>query len=167
MCPLAAVPDPAVARWHPVWSALPMTLGGVAQSVLVVDSDVDALANTVGILSSAGYRVSGEDSFHGAADALTSNEPDVLIADVRLGGFNGLHLVWRRRHEHPGKPSVVTSATADPVLARDTRQLGAPYLVKPISREALLAAVVEAMSRSRRDRHVNRPIPARRRTPAH
>ena len=107
-------------------------------AILVVDSDPVALERTGGILHRAGYRVTVVDSFQWAKDLLASNQPDLMITDVRLGAFNGLHLVLRRRSQHPVKPSIVTNSDADPVLERQARELGAPYLVKPLRPEVLL-----------------------------
>ena len=113
--------------------------------ILAVDSDHAALARAVEILSRAGYRVTGVDSFQKAKPLLASSQPDLMIADVRLGAFNGLHLVLRRRREHPHKPSIVTNSYADPVLERQAREFRTPYLVKPLSPEVLLTVVAKTL----------------------
>ncbi len=112
-----------------------------APTILVVDGDGRQRASVLRILRRAGYQVTGVDSFHAARQFLASTQPDLLIADVRLGAFNGLHLVWQRHAAHPGQPSIVTHAVADAVLQRDAFTFGAPYLVKPISPLVLLSAV--------------------------
>ena len=93
------------------------------------------------ILRGAGYQIAGVDSFHAARQFLASTQLDLLIADVRLGAFNGLHLVWQLHAAHPGQPSIVTHAVADTVLQRDAFTVQAPYLVKPISPQVLLSTV--------------------------
>ena len=114
-------------------------------SILVVDSDTVALERTVGVLRRAGYRVTGVNSFQWAKHLLVSNQPELMIADVRLGAFNGLHLVLRRRSEYLVKPSIVTNSEVDPVLERQAHKLGAPYLVKPLSPEVLLRVAKELL----------------------
>ena len=110
-------------------------------TILVVDSEHQTLFRTRRVLYTAGYRVATSDTFEEACSLLTSSQPDLLIVDIRLGAFNGLHLVLRRRWDDPTQRSVVTSHTSDPVLQREARALGAPYLVKPIGRNDLLRVV--------------------------
>ncbi len=118
---------------------------GTSPTVVVVDSDLTARASCVEALQAARYRVSEVGSFQAARHLLESIQPDLLIADIRLGEFNGLHLVWRRHVEYPQRPSIVTNAYADPVLERQARAFNAPYLVKPLSRERLLRVVARAL----------------------
>ena len=114
---------------------------GIAPTILVVDSGATQLASVLDTLRRAGYRVSGLESFPDAARLLASVHPDLLMADVRLGAFNGLQLVLQRHAARPTEPSIVTNAYADSVLERQARELGAPYLVKPISPDVLLRTV--------------------------
>ena len=116
-----------------------------SHTVVVVDADPTARASCVEMLRTAGYRVSEVASFQEARHVLESMHPDLLIADIRLREFNGLHLVWRRFVESPQGPSIVTNTYADPVLERQARAFNAPYLVKPVSRELLLSVVARAL----------------------
>lgn len=90
------------------------------------------------MLADAGYRILTADSFERAVEVLRTASPDLLILDVRLGEFNGLQLIVTA--PHPIRAIVVTGFV-DPVLERDARQLGAEYLVKPITRELLLSMI--------------------------
>ena len=146
-------PSPALEIRGPPWppsNASPLGAPRAAEragpTILVVDSEPQTLSRTQDVLRVAGYRVATSETFEEAGRLLTSILPDILIADIRLGAFNGLHLVWRRRWDHPTHRSVVTSDTSDPVLQREARQLGAPYLVKPIRRDDLLRVVTELLA---------------------
>ena len=112
-----------------------------ARTVLIVDGDPEALARTVEVVTTGGYRAMGVSTFEEARQLLTVNVPDVLIADVRLGAFNGLHLVLHCRLKHPRVASIVTHAYHDVVLEAEARKLDAPYLVTPLKPEELLAHV--------------------------
>lgn len=90
------------------------------------------------MLADAGYRMLTADSFERAVDVLRNASPDLLILDVRLGDFNGLQLIATA--PRPVKAIVVTGF-ADTVLERDARNLGAEFLVKPITRAQLLAMI--------------------------
>lgn len=58
-----------------------------------------------------------------AAKVHLDSPPDLLITEVKLGEYNGLHLALRARAA--GIPSIVLG---DPVFEREAEQLGATYL---------------------------------------
>ena len=120
----------------------------LALTVLVVDHDPDELAVTKNVLTRAGYDVRGASTFEEARQLMTSEPPDVLIADVRLGAFNGLHLLIVSRPNHPEMAAVITHAFPDPVLEAEAKRLGAAYLVKPIRLPILLSTISEVLLRS-------------------
>jgi DNA-binding NtrC family response regulator len=105
--------------------------------VMVTDSDSIALAATAKAVRFAGYPVTTARSFHEAKYRMEASPPSLLIADVRLGAFNGLHLVWQRHLTHPGLPSIVTDVVMDPTLEAEASNLGASYLIKPVRAEEL------------------------------
>ena len=101
-------------RWprsdaSPLWA--PRAAERAGPTILVVDSEPQTLSRTQRVLRAAGYRVATSDTFEEASRLLTLLLPDLLVADIRLGAFNGLHLVWRRRWNHPTRRSLVTSAS--------------------------------------------------------
>jgi DNA-binding response OmpR family regulator len=104
----------------------------VAHSVLVVDVDAQTLAETSGVLADAGYLVIQSSSFADARQRLALTKPDVLMTAVRLGGFNGLHLVISCRATLPGTVAILTHAVHDAALQADASEHQAVYLVKPI-----------------------------------
>ena len=69
--------------------------------------------------------------------------PDLLITDVRLAAFNGLHLLLRGRLRHPGMAAVITAAFPDEGLKAETAQVGASYLEKPVNPGTLLGLVTQ------------------------
>jgi len=109
--------------------------------VLVVDADPEALASADKMLSAPGYLVTSISLFEEAKKRLQLAPPDLLIADVRLGAYNGLHLVIRARADHPGMPAIVTHAFPDPVLEAEAKGLGADYITKPLDATAFVARV--------------------------
>jgi CheY-like chemotaxis protein len=107
-------------------------------TLLVVDDDPATREGLARMLADAGYRILTADRFERAVDVLKHAAPDLLILDVRLGDFNGLQLIATA--PHPVRAIVVTGF-ADTVLERDARNLGAEFLVKPITRAKLLAMI--------------------------
>jgi CheY-like chemotaxis protein len=66
--------------------------------------------------------------------------PDLLMADLRLGAYNGLHLVHRLRLMHADIPAILKDDASDPVLEREALNAQALYLVKPVTPSALVVA---------------------------
>ncbi len=71
---------------------------------------------------------------------------ELVIADVRLGAFNGLHIVARCRAERREMAAIVTDKSRDAVLEQDALRLGAAYLVKPIEPAHLRRIAADALS---------------------
>jgi DNA-binding response OmpR family regulator len=114
-------------------------------TVLIVDVDASALRATAGLLSAAEYLVTTVSSFDEAKKRLALIRPDLLITDLRLGAYNGLHLVIRMRAEHPDSVAIVTHHAADPVLESVAAAQGAVYAIKPISSQALLRMAADLL----------------------
>jgi DNA-binding response OmpR family regulator len=110
-------------------------------TVLIVDTRSGAAARIGKILSEAGYVVTIASSFQDAKQELDRMPPDVLITDVRLGAYNGLHLVVRTRARSPTTAAIVTHGTHDPVLEAEATSQQAIYLVRPLAPRRLLRIV--------------------------
>jgi DNA-binding response OmpR family regulator len=110
-------------------------------SVLVVDSHAAELASTVALLQAAGYQVSRALGFEEGRRSLDSLRPKILITSVRLGPYNGLHLIVRSRALSPGTSAILTHNVFDPVLELDARKEDAAFLVRPCKPQAFLDAV--------------------------
>ena len=118
--------------------------GDIKPSVLIVDDDRAVLGLVKLWLTGAGYDVIACDRFETAKAHLSSDMPDVLVTDVRLGAFNGLQLVILAKDYGPQTNALVMSAFDDPTLRAEARQCGASYLTKPFSRDQMLSAVQAA-----------------------
>jgi two-component system response regulator GlrR len=114
--------------------------------VLLVDANRDS--DTERVLRSAGHLVTRAFGFEEAKRCLQFAPPDLLMTDVRLGAYNGLHLVMRAHLEHPDMPAIVLDADHDPVLEREANGAGATYLAKPFEAKSLLPIAL-ANERSR------------------
>lgn len=127
--------------------------------LLVVSTDLPVLTGRTSALTAAGYSVSSAPGFQEARQALATNDsPDVLITDVRLGPYNGLHLVAIARVEHPRTLGIVIGQ-ADHVLETEARGLAARYLVGPVAGSDLVGAVADALMAPRPRRRWPRKRP--------
>jgi DNA-binding response OmpR family regulator len=116
-------------------------------TVLIVDSNPVALSSTARALREAGYHVTTAESFENAKWQLRAIPPDLLVADVRLGDYNGIHLVIRGRNSDAHLPAIVTDTTADRVLQADAQTQGAVYMVKPFDTQQLLGVARELVGK--------------------
>ena len=96
--------------------------------ILLVEPDADLRTRQAVALSGAGHRVAGTGTFEAARQALAADPPDVVITAVRLGAYNGLHLLIRARANNSNVAGVVTSRAADPALEAEARTHGVVVL---------------------------------------
>lgn len=92
-------------------------------------------------LGSAGYELAIVTTF-AAAKALLETEPALVIAEVKLGEYNGLHLALKARAA--GIPAIVIGPR-DPVLRKDAEELGASYVTSVLRRRQMLDLVAERL----------------------
>ncbi len=70
--------------------------------------------------------------------AVTKNQPDLLLTDIRMPGMDGLELIRRCREEYPDLLVIVISGYQDFVYAQKAIELGViGYIDKPITPEKL------------------------------
>jgi len=123
-----------------------MTLTTPAAKILVVD-DNPQIVDIVGTyLRQEGYGVLG---------ALTSDEglklailsrPELVLLDIGLPGTNGIELLKRIRSLSPTTRVIMVTGNSDPVLARETLELGAlAYIDKPFDFAYLKRVIAMAL----------------------
>jgi len=106
--------------------------------ILIVEDDRATRMGLQELLRQAGYEAIAAADFRAGRIALEQEQPDLLIADLRLEGFNGLQLL----HVNPRPiPTIIVTGFPDDVLQAEAHNLGAEYLVKPVPPPVLLAAV--------------------------
>lgn len=106
-------------------------------SVLLVAPTPHLAANLMEWLSQAGCAVMLVTSF-AAGKARLDQHPSILISEVRLGDFNGLHLALRAKAMDV--PSIVLGR-ADAVLEREAQRLGVLYFTDELDRAQVLSIV--------------------------
>jgi len=109
--------------------------------VIIVDDDLAVLEVVNRTLSRAGHIVIAFNRFEDARAFLSRNRPDVLIADVRLGAYNGIHLAVQARECYTDVNIIVYSAYDDEVLRAEAERCGAAFLLKPLSGPEIVSAV--------------------------
>lgn len=103
-------------------------------------------------LLSAGYEPTVVSDFAGAKASL-DKRPDLLITELKLGAYNGLHLAIRAGVSRT--PTIVVG-DIDPVLRADAERQQATYLTPPIDPQRLVALVGELLQGSQHTRRSTR-----------
>lgn len=109
-----------------------------SKRVVVVDDTQSTLRSLECWLIEAGYDVVSSARFEDARKYLATHTPDILLADVRLGEFNGLQLALFVKGEHPEVLVVVFDESDDPVLAVEAARCGAQFVRRPETSAGLL-----------------------------
>ena len=110
-------------------------------SALIVEPVLADAVAVVSTLTARRFHVTLAETVARAKERLTIRPPELLVADIKLGEYNGLHLVLRAKSLRSDTAAIVTSDTDDPVLQADAEALGATFLLKPIVDAELAAAV--------------------------
>ena len=124
----------------------------MAERVLVVDDELP-MANVVrSYLEREGFAVTMAHSGPDAVDAARTHDPDVIVLDIMLPGFDGLE-VCKRIREFSDAYVIMLTARDEEVDKLVGLAIGADdYLVKPFSPRELVARVRAMLRRPRASR---------------
>jgi DNA-binding response OmpR family regulator len=120
--------------------------------VLVLDDDENALAGIVELLSESGYDVTPAGTYEAAKQLLSAGTYDLLVTDVRLRSYNGLHLVMKVRHESPETGVIIMTGYDEPLMELEASRYSAQFVRKPIKPTQLMDAVKRSLASVRRQR---------------
>ncbi len=120
--------------------------------ILLLDDDPHARAGLAELLADAGYEVTAASAFQDARQKLDDAPFDLLITDVRLGSFNGLHLVMHCRRSMPEMAIMIMTGYDEPLVALEAGRYKAAYVRKPIDPVTFLEQIAEALGGVRRQR---------------
>ena len=113
----------------------------MSRTVLIVHEDGAVLGRVADRLTSAGYSTATASSFETARTLLTTAPPRFLITSLRLGAYNGLHLIVRGRLDDPMMRAVLITDTGNASLEAEVQQCGAAYLAGPVDIDRLATVV--------------------------
>ncbi|HSH41004.1 MAG TPA: sigma 54-interacting transcriptional regulator [Arenicellales bacterium] len=121
----------------------------VNAKVLIVDDDESFLRLFSMRLEGKGYRTFTAGSARSALEQLPSVKPDIVIADLRMDGMDGIGLLSELQKRYPGLPVLLLTAHGtipDAVAATRTGAFG--FLTKPVDHDELQKCMSEALSLS-------------------
>ncbi|HEV8123006.1 MAG TPA: sigma-54 dependent transcriptional regulator [Gemmatimonadales bacterium] len=120
----------------------------MADSVLLIDDDVDILRSIGNYFEHLGYEVARELSGEAGLATFERLRSEVVILDLHLPGMDGLEVLERLRER--GAVVILLTGESDIATAVRAMQLGAEnFLTKPVDMAHLAAAVARASDKVR------------------
>jgi two-component system nitrogen regulation response regulator GlnG len=116
------------------------------ETICVIDDDSSIRWVLDKALTSAGMQVRGFDSAESALQAISKQEPAVIITDIRMPGMDGLALLEHLDSRYPDLPVIIMTAHSDLDSAVSAYKGGAfEYLPKPFDVDDAVALVNRAL----------------------
>src|SRR5215218_7034774 len=120
--------------------------------ILVLDDDEHALSGIVELLRDAGHHVTGAATYDAAKRLLAVTAFDLLVTDVRLRSFNGLHLVMQTHADQPEMAVIIITGYDDPLIELEAHRYHAELVRKPIKPKPFTDLVNRTLTSVRRQR---------------
>jgi CheY-like chemotaxis protein len=118
----------------------------VAKRILIADADPEVHRLLLAVLESPGRRVDSVYAIPEALSAVTSVRYDLVLADVSMGGPDGLGLLERLRELRPPVKVVVMTVESTPEgIVRSIREQAFAYFSKPFAVRAVADMVGKAL----------------------
>ena len=115
--------------------------------ILVVDDEKNTREALSKILREDGYDVLAAADGYQALDTISRNLPDLVLADLKMPGMNGIELLARARLKGFDIPFVLMTAYGTVETAVDAMRNGAEdYLTKPVNMEELEIQIKKILS---------------------
>jgi CheY-like chemotaxis protein len=122
-------------------------MNATGKRVLVMDDEDVVCRSYERVLTQAGFEV---DKAHNGPQALEEagrHDYDVLLADIKMPGMDGLQVIEKLRATRPTMPVVVITGYPSQDTLHEAARLGVTdYLTKPVAPDVLTQATMQALT---------------------
>ncbi len=120
------------------------------ERILIIDDELH-LRNVLSImLESAGYEVREASSGEEGLEAVSGEEFDAVLCDVRMPGLDGMGVLAELRKNRPALPVIMITAFASVESAVEAMKAGASnYISKPFNEDQILIVIEKALEQYR------------------
>ena len=120
------------------------------ENVWVVDDDKSIRWVLEKALTQAGLNITAFSNGDDALKQLVTEQPAVIISDIRMPGIDGLELLKNINEQYPKLPVIITTAHSDLDSAVNSYQSGAfEYLPKPFDIDEVVDVTQRALAHAR------------------
>jgi DNA-binding NtrC family response regulator len=116
-------------------------------TALVVEPSLAEALSLHTTLSELGFQVSISDNFNDAKARLRASIA-LLVTELRLNEYNGLHLVFRAKSVRREMAAMIRTQISDPLLQLEAERMGATFVLKTAGAAEFRAAVCRTLFRS-------------------
>ena len=114
-------------------------------TVLIVDDEAGIRHVLDVSLTDIGYRVMTADSGESALARFREDRPDIVLADIKMAGMDGIALLREIKTESPDTEVIMMTGHGEAELAIQSLKLdAADFITKPINNDALEVALERA-----------------------
>jgi len=125
----------------------------VSLKILVAEDEAITLKHLKYALAAEGYEVEGVDNGLEALRRIERSAFDLLVADIKMPGLDGLALLGEVREKHPGTEVIIVTGFGSVESAVDAMRRGAlDYVTKPYNLDELLFKVRRVAEKKRLER---------------
>lgn len=118
------------------------------KTILFLEDEEELLVAASSVLREQGYRVVGATSAETAIEFVRKTPPDLILADIKLPGIDGLdfYQAIRKIPQCTLTPFVFLTAFNNLAAARSAKKAGASeYITKPFEYEYLVSRIRELL----------------------
>ncbi|MCD4717206.1 MAG: response regulator [Desulfobacterales bacterium] len=114
--------------------------------ILVMEDDASISAALDMILTEAGYDVDVAETGEAALELFEQKGFDLIIADLKLPGINGMEVIKQIKGKKPDMEVIVITGVGTQPIAEEAMTLGAhDFLPKPFTDDQIKTAINEAL----------------------
>jgi DNA-binding response OmpR family regulator len=114
--------------------------------ILVMEDDASISAALDMILTEAGYDVDVAETGEAALELFEQKGFDLIIADLKLPGINGMEVIKQIKEKKPEMEVIVITGVGTQPIAEEALTLGAhDFLPKPFTDDQIKTAINEAL----------------------
>jgi DNA-binding NtrC family response regulator len=125
----------------------------VKPHILVVDDEPNLRKVLRSLLEQSGYGTTTAASGSEALELVRSQDPDLVLTDVRMPGMDGLELLRELQAGFPEIPVVILTAYATVDLAVEAMKRGAhDFIAKPFDKAKVKTVIQKALAQAERQR---------------
>ena len=120
--------------------------GNMKSKILIVDDEKSIRVGFKAHLSEEGFEVITAKDYDSAVKIISNTDPDLIIADIILGGHTGIDLLSEVKKRGLICPIIIITGEPNIETSAEAVRLGAfDYIPKPIRRETLLRRTKNAL----------------------